>query len=104
VDTSELLSKFTSDMVCRAVAGRSCRAEGRDREFRELIYQGMALLAGFNLDNFCPGLATAAGGVLVRSARRKAERVRDGWDRILDELIDGHASEKAGAPAAAGAP
>ena len=104
MDTSELLSKFTSDMVCRAVAGRSFRAEGRDRVFRELIYQGMALLAGFNLDNFYPGLATAAGGVLVRSARRKAERVRDGLDRILDELIDKHASEKAGAPAAAGAP
>lgn len=34
------------------------------------------------------------------SARRKAERLRDGWDRILDKLIDEHASEKARAPAA----
>ncbi|RLM66726.1 hypothetical protein C2845_PM16G05180 [Panicum miliaceum] len=100
VDMSELLSKFTNDMVCRAVAGKSFRAEGRDRVFRELIDQGMALLAGFSLENFYPGLATAAGGVLVRSARRKAERVRDGWDRLLDKLIDEHASEKAGAPAA----
>ncbi|CAO2034674.1 unnamed protein product [Urochloa humidicola] len=99
VDMSELLSNFTRDMVCRAVAGQSFRVEGKDgRVFRELIDESMVLLAGFNLENFYPGLAKAAGGVLVWAVRRKAERVRDGWDRILDELIDDHASKKAGAP------
>ncbi|OEL17986.1 indole-2-monooxygenase [Dichanthelium oligosanthes] len=98
VDMSELLSKFTSDMVCRAVAGRSFRVEGRDRVFQELIDEGMVLLAGFNLENFYPGLAKVAGGVLVSSARRRAERIRDGWERILDKLIDEH--DNTGAPAA----
>ncbi|KAF8676043.1 hypothetical protein HU200_047547 [Digitaria exilis] len=92
VDMSELLSKFTSDMVCRAVAGRSFRVEGRDRVFRELIDESNALLAGFNLDNLYPGLATAAGGVLVRSARTKAERVWERWDRMIDKQIDEHAT------------
>ncbi|CAL5034694.1 unnamed protein product [Urochloa decumbens] len=95
VDMSELLSNFTRDMVCRAVAGRSFRVEGKDRVFKELIDEVMSLLAGFNMENFYPGLAAAAGGVLVRPVRRKAERVRDGWDRILDKLIDEHISEKA---------
>ncbi|CAN6234726.1 unnamed protein product [Urochloa humidicola] len=98
VDMSELLSNFTGDMVCRAVSGRSFRVEGRDRVLKELIDEGMALLAGFNLENFYPGLAKAVGGVLVRPARQKAERVRDGWDRIFDKLIDEHASEKVRAP------
>jgi len=97
VDMSELLSKFTNDIVCRAVAGRSFRVEGRDRVFRELIDEGAALVTGFNLENFYPALAKAAGGVLVSPARRKAEKLRDTWDMLLDKLIDEHASEIAAA-------
>ncbi|KAK3145001.1 hypothetical protein QOZ80_4AG0321160 [Eleusine coracana subsp. coracana] len=93
VDMSELLSKFTNDMVCRTVAGRSFRVEGRDRVFRELIDQGMALLGGFNLDNFYPSLAKIAGGVLVWPARRKAQKIRRRWDELLDKLmIEEHAA------------
>ncbi|OEL23210.1 indole-2-monooxygenase [Dichanthelium oligosanthes] len=99
VDMSEVLSKFTNDMVCRAVAGRSFRLEGRDRVFRELIDQTFAVLGGFNLENFYPGLAKAAGGVLMWPARRRAERLRDRWDELLDKLIDKHMSEVAGIPA-----
>ncbi|CAL5032659.1 unnamed protein product [Urochloa decumbens] len=95
VDMSELLSKFTNDIVCRAVAGRSFRLEGRDRVFRKLIDDGLVLLSGFNLENFYPGLARAAGGLLTWSVRRKAEKIRVQWDRFLDKLIDEHAKEKA---------
>ncbi|CAL5017494.1 unnamed protein product [Urochloa decumbens] len=95
VDMSELLSKFTNDIVCRAVAGQSFRLKGRDRVFRELIDEALVLLSGFNLENFYPGLARAAGGFLTRSVRRKAENLRVQWDRFLDKLIDEHAKEKA---------
>ncbi|TVU13864.1 hypothetical protein EJB05_37295, partial [Eragrostis curvula] len=93
VDMSKLMSTFTNDMVCRAVAGRSFRVEGRDKVFRELIEAGMLLLGGFNLENFYPGLAELAGGVLVWPVRRKAEKLRDRWDELLDKLIDEHASK-----------
>ncbi|TVU13869.1 hypothetical protein EJB05_37300, partial [Eragrostis curvula] len=66
------------------------RVEGRDRVFRELIDAGMALLGGFNLENFYPGLAELAGGVLVWPVHRKAEKLRDRWDELLDKLIDEH--------------
>ncbi|KAK3143028.1 hypothetical protein QOZ80_4BG0356760 [Eleusine coracana subsp. coracana] len=91
VDMSEVLSTFTNDMVGRAVAGRSFRVEGRDKVLRELIRDGMALLGGFNLENFYPGLAKAGGGVLTWPARRGAERLRDRWDEVLDKFIDEHA-------------
>ncbi|PAN37707.1 hypothetical protein PAHAL_7G116000 [Panicum hallii] len=96
VDMSEVLSKFTNDMVCRAVAGRTFRVEGRDRVFRELIDETFAVLGGFNLENLYPGLAKAAGGVLMWPARRRAERLRDRWDELLDKLIDQHMGEVAG--------
>jgi cytochrome P450 len=96
VDMSEVLSKFTNDMVCRAVAGRTFRVEGRDRVFRELIDETFAVLGGFNLENLYPGLAKAAGGVLMWPARRRAERLRDRWDELLDKLIDQHKGEVAG--------
>ncbi|KAL6652937.1 hypothetical protein ACP70R_011862 [Stipagrostis hirtigluma subsp. patula] len=99
VDMSELLSTFTNNMVCRAVAGRSFRVQGRDRVFRELIDAGVALLGGFNLENFYPGLAKVAGGLLMWPVRRKAERLRARWDELLDKLIDEHMTGVAGAPA-----
>ncbi|GJM84351.1 hypothetical protein PR202_ga00011 [Eleusine coracana subsp. coracana] len=68
VDMSELLSSFTSDVVCRAVAGRSYRAEGWNKVFPELIGAAMVLMGGFNLENFYPGPANVAGGVDVASA------------------------------------
>lgn len=97
VDMSELLSSFTNDILCRAVAGRSFRVEGRNKMLRELIDAGMAVVGGFNLENFYPHLAKVAGGVLTWPARRTAERLRGRWDNIFDALIDEHAREMAGA-------
>lgn len=99
VDLSEVLSSFTTDMVCRAVAGRSFRVDGLDKVFKDVMDASMAVLGGFNLENFYPGLAKVAGGVLMWPGRRKAERLRDRWDEVLDKVIDQHASE-----AAAGGP
>ncbi|CAN6227769.1 unnamed protein product [Urochloa humidicola] len=89
---SEILAGFTTDMVCRAVAGRSFREDGLDKVFREAMDASMAVLGGFNLENFYPGLARFAGGVLMWPGRRKAERLRDMWDEVLDRVIDEHAS------------
>uniref|UniRef100_A0A804UM02 Uncharacterized protein n=1 Tax=Zea mays TaxID=4577 RepID=A0A804UM02_MAIZE len=92
VNMSEILSKFANDMVCRAVAGRSFRVEGRDRIFRDLIAQAFDILGGINLESFYPGLANAAGGVLLWPALRKAEKLRDRWSELLDKLIEQHSS------------
>lgn len=100
VDMSELLSLFTTDMVSRAVAGRSFRVGGLDKMFKEVMDASMALLGGFSLENFYPGLAKVAGGVLMWPGRRKAEKLRDRWDEVLDKVIDQHASvAAAGEPA-----
>ncbi|KAK3157403.1 hypothetical protein QOZ80_2AG0121420 [Eleusine coracana subsp. coracana] len=95
VDMSELLSSFTSDVVCRAVAGRSYRAEGWNKVFPELIGAAMVLMGGFNLENFYPGPANVAGGVLTWPVRWRAERLRHRWDTIFDALIDERARELA---------
>jgi cytochrome P450 len=101
VDMSELLSSFTTNMVSRAVVGRSFRVDGMDKVFKEVMDASMAVLGGFSLENFYPGLANVAGGVLMWPGRRKAERLRDRWDEVLDKVIDQHASVAAagGAPA-----
>ncbi|WVZ96889.1 hypothetical protein U9M48_042469 [Paspalum notatum var. saurae] len=96
VDMSEILSSFTNDILCRAVVGRSFRVEGRNKVFRELIDVGMVIVGGFNLENFYPGLAKVAGGVLTWPARRKAEMLRSRWDNIFDALIDEHERDMAG--------
>ncbi|CAN6234723.1 unnamed protein product [Urochloa humidicola] len=96
-DMSELLNVFTTDMVSLAVAGQSFRADGLDRVFKRARDTNMIVLGGFNLENFYPGLARVAGGVLMWPGRRKAERLRDMWDEVLDRVIDEHARVAAGA-------
>ncbi|CAN6270519.1 unnamed protein product [Urochloa humidicola] len=91
VDMSEILAGFTNDMVCHAVAGRSFREDGLDKVLKEAMEASMAVLGGFSLENFYPGLARFAGGVLMWPGRRKAERLRDMWDEVLDRVIDEHA-------------
>ncbi|WVZ85225.1 hypothetical protein U9M48_032173 [Paspalum notatum var. saurae] len=104
VDLSEVLSSFTTDMVSRTVAGRLFREKGLDAVFKDVMHASMALLSGFSLENFYPGLAKVAGGVLTWHRRRKAEKLRDRWDDILDKVIDDHAARMATTTAAAGAP
>ncbi|KAJ1270556.1 hypothetical protein BS78_06G061100 [Paspalum vaginatum] len=102
VDLSEVLSSYTTDMVSRTVAGRSFREKGLDKVFKDVMLASMALLGGFSPENFYPGLAKVAGGVLTWHGRRKAEKLRDRWDDILDKVIEDHAARMA--TAAAGAP
>lgn len=99
VDMTEVLSSFTTDMVSRVVAGQSFRVEGLDKKFKSVMEDSMAALGGFNLENFYPGLAKVAGGVLMWPVRRKGEKLRDRWDEVLDKVIDGHASTAAAAGA-----
>jgi len=97
LDMSELLSSFTTDTVARLVAGRSFREGGLNKKFKEVLDASMVLLGGFNLENCYPGLAKVAGGVLMWRGRRKAERLRDRWEELLDKVIDQHASAAAAA-------
>ncbi|CAL5017498.1 unnamed protein product [Urochloa decumbens] len=96
-EMSKVLSTFTTDMVCRAVAGRSFREDGLDKVFKEAMDASMAVLGGFSLENFYPVLASVAGGVLMLPGRRKAKRLRDMWDEVLDRVIDEHARMAAAA-------
>ncbi|KAF8697240.1 hypothetical protein HU200_036105 [Digitaria exilis] len=90
VDMTELLSSFTMDMVSRLVAGQSFRVDGLNKAFKDMVDDTTAALGGFNLENFYPCLAKVAGGVLMWPVRRKAERLRDRWDKVLDKVIDEH--------------
>ncbi|KAL6867621.1 hypothetical protein ACP4OV_015645 [Aristida adscensionis] len=90
VDMSELLHSFVNDLVCRAVSGKFSREEGRSRLFRELTDVNAALLGGFNVEDYFPSLARL--GLLSMAASARARRVRRRWDRLLDKLIDDHAT------------
>uniref|UniRef100_A0A0D9X3I0 Cytochrome P450 n=1 Tax=Leersia perrieri TaxID=77586 RepID=A0A0D9X3I0_9ORYZ len=91
VDMSEILHS-SNDLICRAVSGKFFRKEGRNRLFRELIDTNGALLGGFNLENYFPGLARMKLVSKIICAR--AMRVRSKWDELLDKLIDDHVANK----------
>ncbi|CAL4985988.1 unnamed protein product [Urochloa decumbens] len=88
VDLSELLSGYTNDVVCRAVLGPSHRKEGRNRLFSELTEINVALLGGFNFEDYFPRMAMA--DVLLRLVSVKAKRLNKRWNDLFDELIHEH--------------
>ncbi|CAL4898231.1 unnamed protein product [Urochloa decumbens] len=93
VDVTELLSRFSHDVICHAVLGRLPREEGRNKLFRELFKANSKLLGGFNLEDYFPDLARL--GIVRRVVLTKALRHSKRWDVLLDELIDKHSVEKA---------
>uniref|UniRef100_A0A0D9X3H9 Uncharacterized protein n=1 Tax=Leersia perrieri TaxID=77586 RepID=A0A0D9X3H9_9ORYZ len=75
-----------------AVAHKVVDLRGRNQMFRELIEANSLLLGGFNLEDFFPGLARL--GVVRRLLCAKAHDVNKRWDKLLDKLIDDHASKR----------
>ncbi|KAL6857084.1 hypothetical protein ACP4OV_018466 [Aristida adscensionis] len=90
VDVSELLGAYASDVVCRAVSGKSFREDGRNGLFRELAEGNAAALGGFNLEEYFPSLARV--GVLTRLVCARTRRLKKRWDNLLDEIVDEHAA------------
>nr|XP_051184469.1 indole-2-monooxygenase-like [Lolium perenne] len=90
VDLSGMLFAFSNDIVCRAIAGKFFRAEGRNDVFRELINMNVAALGGFNLENYFPSLGNIS--MLRRPVLGKLERLKKRWHDLLDQIIDEHAA------------
>lgn len=88
IDLSGLLNSFANDIVCHAVSGKFFREEGRNELFRELIEANSALMGGFNIEDYFPGLVKV--GMIKRMVCAKAQKVNEGWNELLDKLIDDH--------------
>jgi cytochrome P450 len=88
VDVSELVSAYANDVVCRAVLGESHRARGRNRLLTALVNMNVALLGGFNLEDYFPRLTRME--LLRRLICAQAKRVHRRWDQLFDDLIHEH--------------
>ncbi|VAH25050.1 unnamed protein product [Triticum turgidum subsp. durum] len=91
IDLSDLLSAFTSDIVCHVVSGKLFRKQGHDKLFRELIDANALLIGGFNLEDYFPMLVKL--GIIKRMVCAKARKINKMWDDLLNNLIDEHASK-----------
>ncbi|MQL81102.1 hypothetical protein Taro_013553 [Colocasia esculenta] len=86
VDVSRTLSSFTCSFICRAALGLSGMEEGATREITELVAQSSAVVGGFQVETFFPGLAWLGKftGMDARLAGL-AGRWRAVHDRVLEE-------------------
>ncbi|KQJ98344.1 indole-2-monooxygenase [Brachypodium distachyon] len=91
VDLSELLGAYANDAVCRAVSGKSFREERRNELFWELIAGNAAVLAGFGMQDFFPGLARVR--LLRRLLLARTIGLKKRWHELLDKIIDDHAAK-----------
>ncbi|KAL5222566.1 hypothetical protein ABZP36_027279 [Zizania latifolia] len=91
VDMSELLGSYVNDVLCRAVSGESFREDGRNKLFRELAAGNSAQYAGFHLEDYFPSLAKV--NLLRGVVSSKTKKLKERWDKLLDEIIDEHANK-----------
>ncbi|CAN6363024.1 unnamed protein product [Urochloa humidicola] len=96
VDISEMMNAFANDIICRAVCGKFFRAEGRNKLFRELNHVTTALIAGFNVEDYFPGLANSVGLLFTRFMSNKVNQTHKKWDKLLEEIIRDHEGRKCG--------
>ncbi|PVH34287.1 hypothetical protein PAHAL_8G187100 [Panicum hallii] len=89
VDIGAAVNAFANDIICRAVCGKFFREEGRNRLFRELNHMTTVLVAGFNLEDYFPGLASLLG-IFTRFTSNKVSQTHERWDRLLEEIISDH--------------
>jgi hypothetical protein len=92
VDLSEMMNTFTSDLVCRALSGKSSKEAGWKRMFKELIQTNTAMFASFNLENFFPRLAKLLDLLMARlfHVPNKGKKVNRRWDNVLEMIIQNH--------------
>ncbi|XP_044964007.1 indole-2-monooxygenase-like [Hordeum vulgare subsp. vulgare] len=91
VDMSELLNTFSNDIVCHAVSGKLFRERGHNKLFRELVEANSLLLGGFNLVDYFPKLVQM--DIIKRMVCAKAQKVKNMWDNLLNNIIDEHANK-----------
>ena len=92
LDMSELLKTFTYDMACRSVSGEFFLKEGQSKLFQDLTNDTSLLLGGFKVEEYFPTLSRV--GLLKRTVRAKAERLRYRWADLLDKVIDDRVSKR----------
>ncbi|BAD88093.1 putative P450 [Oryza sativa Japonica Group] len=93
VDMFELFSTYSNDLICRLVSGKNFQGDkGRNKMFRQLFKANYVLLAGFNLEDYYPGLARLKAVSWVMCA--KARNTRKLWDELLDEIINDRMSKQ----------
>lgn len=76
--------------VCRAVSGKFSRAEGRNKFFRELLEANSALFAGFNMEDYFPGLACSLHFLSKNFLHNKAHKTHKRWDELLETIRSDH--------------
>ncbi|KAK1604143.1 hypothetical protein QYE76_027816 [Lolium multiflorum] len=87
-----MMNTFTSDLVCRALSGKSSKEAGWNMMFKELIQTNTAMFASFNLENFFPRLAKLLDLLIARlfHVPNKGEEVNRRWDNVLEMIIQNH--------------
>ncbi|RCV38316.1 hypothetical protein SETIT_8G132600v2 [Setaria italica] len=90
VDIGKMMNAFANDIICRAVCGKFFRAEGRNKLFRELNHMTTVLIAGFNVEDYFPGLANSVGSLFTRFTSNRVKQTHEKWDKLLEEIIRDH--------------
>ncbi|XP_072964105.1 cytochrome P450 71A1-like [Typha angustifolia] len=88
IDMGEELFALANDVVCRAVAGKCFREEGRRHLFRMLIEENVSLFGEFYVEDYFPSLWWL-DGVFGSSSSRAKKNVKK-WDNLLDQMIKEH--------------
>ncbi|MQL81103.1 hypothetical protein Taro_013550, partial [Colocasia esculenta] len=91
VDVSRVLSLSTCSFFCSAALGMSGMEEGATREITELVSRGSAVIGGFQVETFFPGLAWL--GKFTGMDARLAELARR-WRAVLNRVLEEAASRR----------
>lgn len=74
VNMRNTIYKFTNDIICHMMTGKSFRREGREKKLMEMVLDSVPLLGRFNPEDFFPSLKLI-GPIIGAKVRNEAQKI-----------------------------
>lgn len=78
--------KFTNDIICHMMTGKSFRKEGREEKLMKIVVDSIPLLGKFNPEDFFPSLKWV-GRILGAKVREEARQTFMVGDAMMTEVL-----------------
>ncbi|XP_078169584.1 (+)-menthofuran synthase-like [Carex rostrata] len=79
--------KFTNDIICHMMTGKSFRKEGREEKLMRIVVDSIPLLGKFNPEDFFPSLKWV-GRILGAKVRNEAQKTFMLGDAMMTEVLN----------------
>ncbi|KAJ1700113.1 hypothetical protein LUZ63_008625 [Rhynchospora breviuscula] len=86
VNMRDAFYKFTNDIICHMISGKTFRRDGREEKLMNMVLDSVPLLGKFNPEDFFPSLKWI-GPILGAKVRKEAQKIFNMGYAMMTEVL-----------------